>query len=510
MATEAVERRLPRAGLKARRWPSLVSALRRIPRAAFGCALVATLSAACWSVITPPFQAIDEPDHFAYAQELAETGNLPRSSREEYSLEERTVLRDLHQEEIKWHPETRTISSPAAVRQLQADLAAPLTRSGVGDAGLAASEPPLYYALATIPYDLGSSGTLLDRLELMRLLSALMAGVTALCTFLFIRELLPGAPWAWTVGGVAVALAPMVGFTSSVVTPDAMLYAVSAAIFCCLARAFRRGLTRKLAIATGMLTAVGFLTKLNFIGLAPGVMLGLAVVGFRGVRSASVEERSKRAFGSMAIAMGIAVSPVCVFVFSNLLEHHHTLGIVSSAANTASRHGSIFGEVSYIWQFYLPRLPGMTDYFPGLSTARQVWFYRGVGLYGWVDTTFPVWVANLALVPVGLIVILGLRVVVARRAAVWARLPELLVYLTMSVGLMVLVAQSSHLKQSVEAGWAQPRYLVPLLPLAAGVLALAARGAGKRWGPVVGTLIVMLILAQDIFSQLLVVSRFYA
>jgi hypothetical protein len=42
------------------------------------------------------------------------------------------------------------------------------------------------------------------------------------------------------------------------------------------------------------------------------------------------------------------------------------------------------------------------------------------------------------------------------------------------------------------------------------VLALAARGAGRRWGPVVGALIVVAILAHDIFSQLLVVSRFYS
>ena len=48
----------------------------------------------------------------------------------------------------------------------------------------------------------------------MRLLSALMAGVTALFTFLFVREALPGAPWAWTVGGLGAALAPLLGFIS--------------------------------------------------------------------------------------------------------------------------------------------------------------------------------------------------------------------------------------------------------------------------------------------------------
>ena len=59
-------------------------------------------------------------------------------------------------------------------------------------------------------------------------------------------------------------------------------------------------------------------------------------------------------------------------------------------------------------------------------------------------------------------------------------------------------------------GFVEPRYLLPLLPLLGAVLALAARGAGRRWGPPVGALIVVLFFAHDIFSQLLVVSRFYS
>src|SRR5207253_1732134 len=125
------------------------------------------------------------------------------------------------------------------------DLAEPLGRCCEGEegAGVAASQPPLYYALETIPYGLGSGGTVLDRLELMRLLSALMGGLTALFAYLFVREALPGAPWAWVVGGLGVALNPLLASMSGVVNPDAMLFAVAAAIFYLLARAFRRGLT---------------------------------------------------------------------------------------------------------------------------------------------------------------------------------------------------------------------------------------------------------------------------
>jgi hypothetical protein len=106
--------------------------------------------------------------------------------------------------------------------------------------------------------------------------------------------------------------------------------------------------------------------------------------------------------------------------------------------------------------------------------------------------------------------LLSLRTLLARRAALRARLPELLVYLAMTVGLAALIGVDSHMNRLIEgAGYAQPRCLLPLLPLAAALLALAARGAGKRRGPAAGALIVLLFLAHDIFSRLLVVARFY-
>jgi 4-amino-4-deoxy-L-arabinose transferase-like glycosyltransferase len=473
------------------------------------CALIAIVNAACWSLITPPFQAPDEPSHFAYVQLLAEAGRLPSNSQGDVSQEEEKVVKALNQQGVEWHPEVGAVSSRQALRELHEALTLPFNRVGPGGAGVAASEPPLYYVLATIPYHLASSGTLLDRLEAIRLLSALMAGLTALFAFLFVRELLPGVRWAWTVAGLGVALTPVLAFTSSAVTPDAMLSAVSAATFYCLACAFRRGLTRRRAVAIGVVTAIGFLTKLNFIGLAPGAMLGLVVLGFRGVREPP-GLRARRAFGSMAIAMGIALSPVGIYVAGNLLEHHSVLGLVSRAARETGGQRSPLHELEYIWQFYLPRLPGMVSYFPGVSSFRQLWFARAVGLYGWLDTAFPAWVYNFALVPATLITLLAARTLLARRAALRARLPELAIYLVMALGLLTLIAVDSYNALQAEGpGYIQPRYVLPLLPLAAAVLAAGARGAGRRLGPAVGALIVTLFLAHDLFSQLLVVARFY-
>ncbi len=478
-------------------------ALRRIPVTAWVCALVACLNAVCWSVISPPFQVPDEPSHFAYVQHLAETGSLPTNGGEDFPSIEEVALSDLKYAEVLEHPAVGTISSEAQQRKLEHDLAIPYQRTGSGAAGVAATEPPLYYALETIPYDLESAGTILDRLAMMRLLSALMGGLTALFVFLFLREALPAVPWAWTVGGLAVALTPLLGVMSGTVNPDALLFAISAALFYCLARGFHRGLTPPLAVAIGAVFAVGYLTKLNFLGLLPGALLGLFVLCAR-------EARTSRptAYRLLALALSVAAGPILLYIVVNVASGRSAVGSLASAVTLNERRGSIFHELSYVWQFYLPRLPGMTSYFNGFPTTRVYWFDGLVGHYGWLDTAFPGLVYNLALIPAGLIAVLFTGALVRSRYLLRSRLVEGSVYLVMSLGVLLVVGAADYFDK-LPGEYAEPRYLLPMLALWGGVLALAARGVGRRWGPIAGVLIIILAMAHDVFSQLLVISRYY-
>ncbi len=481
--------------------------LARVPRAAWVCALVALLNAVCWSLITPPFLALDEPDHFAYVQQLAETGRLPSSAESEYSEEELVVLSDLHHGEVRFRPANHTIFSGAAQEKLESDLARSLSRSGPGGAGVASSEPPLYYALQTIPYWLASGGTILDQLTLMRLFSSLLAGVSGLFVFLFLREALPGVRWAWTVGGLGVAFGPLLGYTSSTVNPDSLLIAISAIVFYCLARAFRRGLTQRAALVLGALIAVGLVTKLNFAGLAPGVVLGLLLLTRREARTMGA-----RAYYRLLVpALALAIAPGVLYGAVNLLSNHPVFGLVSSGTSglTGAKH-TLSAELSYIWQFYLPRLPWMHTYFNGVSSTRQIWFRDVIGLYGWGDTAFPGWVYTFALIPVGLIALLCTRALVLSRAALRARVPELASYAAMTLGLLVLIGASGYLAYpGAAAEFTDARYLLPLAGLWGAVLTLASRGAGRRWGPAVGAAILVLVIANDLFGQLQVIARYY-
>ncbi len=114
------------------------------------------------------------------------------------------------------------------------------------------------------------------------------------------------------------------------------------------------------------------------------------------------------------------------------------------------------------------------------------------------------------MIPTLAIAALAVREAYAHARTLSRRAGELATYLALAVGLMVLIGASAYLSfPSEAAAFPEPRYLLPLIPLFGITLALAARGAGRRWGPAVGALIVVLCFAHDLFSQLQVIARYY-
>src|SRR5207244_1886754 len=87
----------------------------------------------------------------------------------------------------------------------------------------AAGYSPLYYGMEVVPYWAARDASLFTRLWLMRVLSALMAAVTAALAFLLARELAPSVPWAAPVAGLAVAFQPMFAFIGGAVNNDNLL-----------------------------------------------------------------------------------------------------------------------------------------------------------------------------------------------------------------------------------------------------------------------------------------------
>jgi 4-amino-4-deoxy-L-arabinose transferase-like glycosyltransferase len=481
----------------------------RLPRAVWVCALVAVLNATAWSLITPAFDIPDEQSHYAYTEYLVHHGQPPRKSPLDlHSTSEEVVLRALRFNASRYRHSNPTIWSATEQRRLDLALAGDATRSdGNGAAREVAGEPPLFYALQAIPYELGSGGDVLDRLALMRLLSVLLAGVTVVFVYLFLREALPANPWTWTVGALGVAFQPTFGFISGGMNSDALLYAAAAALFYLLARAFRRGLTQRLALAIGGALAVALMTKFNGYSLLPGAAVALVVLAAR--------QEPRLQFQTLrlpALALAVALAPALIELLLNATAWHRPLlGASASNYNVSGLRPSLEGGFSYLWQFYLFALPGMKHIYKESLPLRTEWVDGFISSYGWADTEFRGWVYDVALIPIAAIVALCVRELTQVRAVVRERRPELLSYGVVTFGVLMFVALASYvIYLRFTQVLALPRYLFPLLPLYAALLVLAARGAGRRWLPVAGSAIVVVTIAHSLFSQLLVIARYYA
>jgi 4-amino-4-deoxy-L-arabinose transferase-like glycosyltransferase len=482
-----------------------------IPSAAWWCAVVAFLNAAVWSTVVPPFHVPDETAHVAYVQQLAETGEVPNDANAGvFSDEQARLLEALQFSATVGRPAEGTIWSESEDQAVDQVEDASLTGSNAGGIQPNSNQPPLYYLLGAGVYWASPSDGLLDRLALLRLLSAALAAATTLFVFLFLREVL-AERWTWTVGALAVALQPTFGFISGGVTPDALLFAASAALFLMLARVFRDGLTLERGLAIGAVLAVGVLAKLNFLALIPGALAGLMLLAWRPHDRVHVV----RAVG---VASGVLALACLAYVAVNVgLWDRSAWGGGLAVAGTNVTGGSdgavsigLAERLGYTWQLYLPRLPFMNDqftYFPPYTT----WFKGGIGHFGWLDTPFPNWTYTLALVIAVPLALLAVVALVQRRHVLLEHWPELVTYGLMVAGLLVSIGFSGvRYRKDTGFIFEQTRYLLPLLPLYATAVALAALGAGRRLARPLGAVIVVLAMGHGLFAQLLVIGRFYA
>jgi len=464
-------------------------------------AAVAFFNAAAWSIVTPAFQVPDEAAHVAYVQALAQTGRPPAHPPAlTISPEQAMLMRDSGFGTITATTYRAAAWSLHRQARFAADLARSPSRQPALVVGEAEPEPPLYYALQTIPYRLGGGETLLDRMLLMRLFSALLAGLTALLCFQFVRECLPAKRWAWTVGGLAVALMPMLGFVAGGVNPDALLFALSAALFLCIARAWRRGATKRLALAIGLLIAAGMLTKVNFYALVPGALLGFALAARR--TTLAWDRRVVQLVGGAA-ALGVGLFAAGA-AFEAFAWHR---SITAARPVAPESHVGLWSHVGYIWQAFLPRLP-FQPHTALTEPGYQQLFESFVGAFGQMVVWFPSWVYRLLAIGVVLVGALGVRMLRADPRELRWRRGELLGYAAMAGALMVLIGLSADLRRQLIA-IVQGRYLLPLLPLFGALLALGARGAGERWGRTVGVAIVATVVALGVFGHLVTIAWYY-
>jgi len=487
------------------------TAWRRIPRAAKACALVAFVNATVWAFLIPPYHVPDETVHVAYTQYLAETARLPaHTDGPQFSSEQQAELNGVNFDFVIGNRSDKPPWSYLQQERLER-LTEGKRRDDGGHKTVATNQPPLYYGIQGVAYHALPGASLMTRLYAMRIVSALMAAATVLFVFLFLRELLPGTRWAWTVGALAVALQPMFAFEAGGVNNDNLFYLCAAALTFALARAFRRGLTVRRGAAIGAALGLGLVTKLTMVAFVPAVAFALVVYLWR-----AAPEQRLTALKAGVATVAVAAIPVVVYAVVSTAVYDRPLyqGDAVGGENRPPIHDPNRREqASYTWQLFLPRAPWMQDLFPTESPIYDTWFKGFNGRFGLLDYEFPPavypWMWWLVYLP---LLVLAARGLWIKRDALRRRFGEFLAYAGLVVGLVLVVGQPSYTTYLTREPFPfyQPRYVLVLLPLFAAIVALAVRGAGRRFGVAAGTILVMLALAHTLFAQLLTITRYYA
>lgn len=501
--------------------------LRAVPRPLAAVLFAVAVFGVAWALVMPPFQGPDEIQHFTYVETLAQRHELPgrpNTGAPDPGVDQARPSKSTLGEVIAVRPQShgtnpvssalrgvldatngdgvttglaRPVQSPLAFQQWLAHGAKDSQRDG-GGTFPGSSYPPGYYAFDALGYGLAAGGNIIDHLYAARLWSVLCLLLTTAGAWLLAGELLGrrNRP-AQIVAAASVGLWPMLSFLSSMVNPDALLYAAWTWTFWSMAVIVRRGLTAGRLAALIALLVAALLTKETSIALAPSVLLVIAL-GFWRLRRAG-----RGAWGGSALVLLVLLGlPVVAFAIFSLIGHRPLLAQANSVLSGGVKNGSEF--LSYVWQYYLPRLPGQQPVHFDIASissypAYNVWVATGWGAFGWVTLYFPhglyPWfLAITVLIAVGAAtrIVRGLW---RARATPRMRAEALPLLLAFGLAALMLLAGLHLTEYKLRSPTNQGRYLFPLAGLAGVAVALTVqwvpeRVRGAARGLVLGALVV--------------------
>jgi 4-amino-4-deoxy-L-arabinose transferase-like glycosyltransferase len=472
-----------------------------------GLLALTALVGVAWALVTPVFQAPDENSHFAYVQTLAETFDLPGNPTLPKASTEQDVAASVSNADqaAAQLPVRMEWSARAYDRWKVRAAGFPRTaRTDGGGANPAASNPPLYYLGEAAAYRLAEGGDLFTRVLILRLASVLWLLGTVVGVWLLVGELLGRDRLLQLVAAGTAGLLPMLAFVSASINPDAMLYACWSFALWLAVVVMRRGLTP--ARAAGLFAIVGLacVVKATSYALLPGAAFALAV----GLSRARSEGRRPRLRAVAAAAAGLVATLGVWFVLALVLDRA-AAAQVSDAAGHAQTNVREF--VSYVWQFYLPRLPFMNKSLlhPDGLALYSVWLETGWGAFGWLEVRFAPGVYGvLTAITAGVALVALAGLWRARRAV-----DRAVVLFFALVGVVLLLGlhwTEYRLLRSGAGPFNVGRYLFPMVGLGGLAVAQTVRTLRPALRPAGAATVLSGLLVLNVYGLALMVERFYA
>jgi 4-amino-4-deoxy-L-arabinose transferase-like glycosyltransferase len=511
----SVSETTPREDPRPARGRGLPGRLKQVPTPLALILLVAASLSVAWDVASPSLEGPDEAKHFAYVQYLAETGHLPRVQTKGEpevapgSTEEQVTVNGLGLRPAITNRRVRPFWSSADLTLLhQAERSMPRGSRGNGGAdNPLAKNPPLYYALMTIPYRVFVWLPLMKRVFVMRLFNVLFYVVTIVLAWMIAGELFGTVRWKQTLTAGAVALEPQMAFLSTAINPDGMLIAIVTGFLLASIRLVKRGPSLWRVLGASLLAAAAVLTHGRGLVTLPVLAVVLVVTWIRH-RSA--------ARGALVLGVG-GVAPVGVAFIAYALfgKAGGTSSLYGGQVTelNSTHHGFKLGQfLATIWNFYLEPIVALPKRIGPKWGWRQVFIEGFYGGFGSGNVSFPRGVLS-ALQTLTLLGLLGL---VAAVVAAWRQVrrawPFVLIALSLLVTSVVffhyvnyravLTRGSGHLFVG--------RYLLPMIALFGVAITFVASSLPRRLGPLFGAAILGCGVTLCITGLFVSMFRFYA
>ena len=483
---------------------------RRLPAGLGTLLVMVAIVGIVWALVLPPWQAPDENSHFAYVQSVAETLKLPTGTGGTLLSSDQNLGATLSGSGFFAWPMS------AAVSWFESDWDAYRTeyrqrdpsRTDGGGANPAASNPPLYYLVASIPYLIVHSANVFGRLYAIRLFGVLMLMATTIGAWLLAGEVLGRRRLPQLVCAAVVGLWPMTTFIATNVNPDALVNAASTFVLWLGARVINRRAQTWDAVALCAVTAVAILAKYTSYAVVPAVLLALLIGWLR--RPAEERAATARTLGGALTAL---VVPVGIWLGLTRVIGRAAVNQISSPPGQSSHPVNIREFLSYVWQFYLPRLPFMTQQrytsdVGGGWPFYDYWVRQAVGNFGWLTVFLPAWIYTATAAVAGVVAATAIWILAQVRDR--PRLALLMFFLVAAVTVVGLVHVADYLNE-IRTGFplVQGRYLLPLIGLLGLAVALVVSRLPTRVRPAGAGFVLTGLLALQAVSLAAVIQVFY-
>jgi 4-amino-4-deoxy-L-arabinose transferase-like glycosyltransferase len=456
---------------------SRVSAWRRcIPRALLLLTVGVFVHNVTWIVLLPAWQGPDEFSHYAYVERLATEHRLMRfdhrAAAPRLSVASNASMVGVGLNDLRFHLPVRPFGPAGSDPARYPSEPDNLDQHNGGALG-ANGYPPAYYIAAWPFYALPWLSNATEREYSIRLLSALLGALIVPLTYRLGRAVALSRRTALVAAALATS-APIMTQQSAVFSPDVLLVVAITGLACACVRA-RDRLDGRAAARVLAWAALAALTKPVGLPAAAAVVATMAILTL-----GKFKRRTRAGLLAGASAAGLVLGSI----FASTL-----FGIAVPGNYSWLARLKFDGE--YLWQYYLPRLPGMPVVVPPATPASPpaawMWGKEGIGIFGWLTTQLPLWAYRLAWIPTVCAGGLALAGGVFRPARDRSGRSVALALVIASLA-YILVLHASEATYLLANGnrLLQGRYFLPVYPLIAVAVMAGLRRFGERLALTVG------------------------